>query len=164
MFGPHLMLDLYGCKSEKLLDKNFALNFLDELPKILGMKKVSGPHMLEYPANPETWDKGGISAIVIIAESHISIHTFPHPNGYMNIDIFSCKEFDVDLAVQKISEAFGAEKFEKNLLWRGREFPKEEIRAQNCASNQRKNMNKARPKAFNIKPQNKFHGSDGRNL
>ena len=109
------MLDLYGCKSEKLLDKNFVLNFLDELPKILGMKKVSGPHLLEYPANPETWDKGGISAIVIIAESHISIHTFPHPNGYMNIDIFSCKEFDVDLAVRKISEAFGAEKFEKNL-------------------------------------------------
>lgn len=153
MFGPHLMLDLYGCDNKKLIDAKFVLNFLDELPKILGMKKVSGPHLLEYPANPETWDKGGISAIVIIAESHISIHTFPHPNGYMNIDIFSCKEFDVELAEKKISEAFGAQKIEKNLLWRGREFPKEEILAQNCAANQRKNMNKARPKAFNIKPQ-----------
>ena len=160
MFGPHLMLDLYGCEKKKLVDVKFVLNFLGELPKILGMKKVSGPHLLEYPANPETWDKGGISAIVIIAESHISIHTFPHPNGYMNIDIFSCKEFDFALAEKKISEAFGAEKFEKNLLWRGREFPKEEILAQNCARNQRKHLKLARPKAFNISPQIPIHANN----
>ena len=159
MFGPHLMLDLYGCKKEKLVDAKFVLEFLDELPKILGMKKVSGPHLLEYPSNPDTWDKGGISAIVIIAESHISIHTFPHPNGYMNIDIFSCKEFDVELATQKISESFGAEKFEKQLLWRGREFPKEEIMAQNCASNQRKHLNLAKPKVFNIKARTSAHAN-----
>ena len=137
MFGPHLMLDLYECNKEKLLDAKFVLNFLSELPAKLGMTKISGPHLIEYPENPKTWDKGGVSAIVIIAESHISIHTFPYPNGYMNFDVFSCKMFEMEKTIELVKEAFEAKKINKRLIMRGKHFPKEEILAMNAAKNQR---------------------------
>ncbi len=140
MFGPHLMLDCYECNTEKLLDASFILKFLDTLPKKIGMTKIGGPYIIEYPENTQTWDKGGVSAIVIIAESHISIHTFPHPNGYMNMDIFSCKEFDYEKAVEIVSKEFEAGKTDKKIIMRGKEFPKEKMMAMQKTQEQRKEI------------------------
>lgn len=76
MFGPHLTLDLYGCSKEKLSDKDFIYKLLDELPELIGMHKITQPFVTDYPGRPNSFDKGGISAFVLIAESHITIHTF----------------------------------------------------------------------------------------
>ena len=55
--------------------------------------------MLEYHGpNP---NDNGISGFVIIAESHISVHTFPG-RDYVNIDIFSCKSFDHEQALADV--------------------------------------------------------------
>lgn len=125
MFGPHLMLDLYKCDRQKLVDANLVHRVLDELPTILGMNKIMPPYVIPYNGskNPDSFDRGGISGIVIIAESHISLHSFAEQE-YMNADIFSCKPFDPDVATNYLVEAFGAKKVEKNLLMRGKEFPK----------------------------------------
>ncbi len=140
MFGPHLMLDFYGCDQARLKNADAILKFLDELPARIGMHKIGGPYLLDCPANSKSWDKGGVSAIVIIAESHISIHTFPGNDGYMNIDIFSCKQFDVEQAVGLISAEFRPSKFEKRLIWRGKEFPKERYEAMREAGMQRTHL------------------------
>jgi len=139
MFGPHLMLDCYGCDENKLKDLEFVLKFLDDLPNLIDMHKISEPHAISYPGKPDSFDKGGISALVIIAESHISIHTFPSYN-YMNVDIFSCKNFDVEKAVKFIIKSFNVKKFEKKLLNRGLEFPKEIPKAIEIVKNQRKEI------------------------
>jgi S-adenosylmethionine decarboxylase len=125
MFGPHLMLDLYKCDRQKLMDVNLAHRILDELPNILGMNKIMPPYVVPYSGskNPASFDKGGISGIVIIAESHISMHSFVEQE-YINVDIFSCKQFDPEVATAYLVEAFGAKKVEKNFLMRGKEFPK----------------------------------------
>ncbi|MEM3031252.1 MAG: adenosylmethionine decarboxylase [Candidatus Micrarchaeia archaeon] len=137
MFGPHLMLDLYGCDRKKLEDINFIYKFLDELPSSIGMTKIMPPYTFSYSgAKPEDW---GISGIVLIAESHVSVHTFPEKE-YASVDIFSCKEFDVESATVEIAQAFGAKKFEKNLLMRGREFPKDMARAAQIVARQRKRI------------------------
>lgn len=126
MFGPHLMLDAYGCDRRKLEDLSVVSSILDEYPEEIGMTKIMPPYVFRYSGEvPEDW---GVSGIVLIAESHIAIHTFPD-KGYFTLDIFSCKEFDVDAATDYITEKFGATHFEKNVLQRGREFPKSRGRA-----------------------------------
>jgi len=139
MFGPHLMLDCYGCSESRLKDLQFILKFLDELPEIIDMHKIADPYAVDYPGRPDSFDKGGISAVVLIAESHISIHTFPSQN-YMSVDIFSCKNFDIEKAIEYISRAFQAKKLEKKILNRGTEFPKEIPKAMRIVEKQRKKL------------------------
>ena len=140
MFGPHLMLDCYGCDENKLKDLDFVLKFLDELPTMINMHKIADPYAIYYPGRSDSFDKGGVSAIVIIAESHISIHTFP-ANNYMSVDIFSCKIFDIEKAIECIVKAFGAKKFEKRVLNRGLEFPKDVPKAMKIIKKQREKIN-----------------------
>jgi S-adenosylmethionine decarboxylase len=121
-FGPHLMLDGYGCAKTKLEDLNLIYRILDELPARIGMTKIMPPYVFKYSGvKPEDW---GLSGFVLIAESHISIHTFPEKN-FVSVDIFSCKAFDADFASAYLKNAFGMTKYETKVLDRGAEFPKE---------------------------------------
>jgi S-adenosylmethionine decarboxylase len=121
-FGPHLMLDGYGCDKKKLQDLNLIYRILDELPSRIGMTKIMPPYVFKYSGvKPEDW---GISGFVLIAESHISIHTFPE-KSFVSVDIFSCKAFDLEFAGTYLKDVFGMTKVECNVLDRGTEFPKE---------------------------------------
>ena len=121
-FGPHLMLDGYGCDKKKLQDLNLIYRILDELPSRIGMTKIMPPYVFKYSGlRPEDW---GLSGFVLIAESHISIHTFPEKE-FVSVDIFSCKHFDAELASGYLRSAFGMTKVEVNVLDRGTEFPKQ---------------------------------------
>jgi len=87
-FGVHLMLDGYGCDRSKLEDINFISSFLDEYPTEMDMTKIMPPYVFRYNGSvPEDW---GVSGFVLIAESHISIHTFPEKR-YLSLDMFSCQ-------------------------------------------------------------------------
>ena len=123
MFGPHLTLDLYGCKKEKLNDIAFIFKLLDELPDFLNLRKISKP-VVNYYKKPTP----GISGFVIISESHISIHTFVEEK-FAAVDIFSCKEFAVDKAINYLMKAFESERIEKKFFMRGRHYPIEIRRA-----------------------------------
>lgn len=140
MFGSHLMLDCYGCSREKLKDRNFLHKFLDELPELIGMHKISEPHVVEFAGNPQSFDRGGLCGIVLIAESHISVHTFPDNQGHAFVDIFSCKDFDVEKAVKHIIDTFEAKRYERNFLMRGREFQKRIAKAVQIVRKQRKRI------------------------
>ena len=120
-FGTHLVLDGYGCDRQRLEDISLIYNFLSEYPAQIQMTKIMPPYVFRYDAEePEDW---GISGFVLIAESHISIHTFPEKN-YFSLDIFSCKEFDSEEAISYVNSLFGVHKSEVKLLDRGMEFPK----------------------------------------
>jgi S-adenosylmethionine decarboxylase len=90
------------------------------------MTKIMPPYVFRYDGadKPEDW---GISGFVLIAESHISIHTFPD-KGYLSLDIFSCKNFDAARAIAYVEKMFAVAKSETKVLDRGLEFPKD-IRA-----------------------------------
>jgi len=120
-FGPHLMLDGYGCDREKLEDLNAIYRILDELPALIGMTRIMPPYVFRYSGlKPEDW---GISGFVLIAESHISIHTFPEKQ-FVSVDLFSSRSFDAGFATDYFKDAFGMNKIESNVLDRGTEFPK----------------------------------------
>ncbi len=65
-----------------------------------------------------------MSGFVLIAESHITIHTFVE-HRQVWVDIFSCKEFDATKAILDIKRAFGLKDITTRLLERGLEYPHE---------------------------------------
>jgi len=99
----HLLIDGFGGDVEKMNGTDFIYKFLDEYPSKIGMNKIHGPHVVNYTGGDENdW---GVSGFVMIAESHISIHTFP-ARSYVNIDVFSCKDFDDSEVLENIRQIF----------------------------------------------------------
>ncbi|MGD2279328.1 MAG: adenosylmethionine decarboxylase [Candidatus Omnitrophota bacterium] len=118
-FGPHLMLDLRECNSEKLKDYDLVFNVLNDLPERIGMTKITQPYVFPYSGLvPE--DKG-ITGTVIIAESHISIHSFQEKD-HCFVDVFSCKDFDVEFAANYLIDVFESKKYDKYVVQRGKNF------------------------------------------
>ena len=113
----HLVMDGYGANPQKLQDEPLVFELLNEYPDAIGMTKISEPFVYRYTEGrvPKDW---GVSGFVLIAESHISVHTFPD-RGYLNVDIFSCKEFDADLAIQELRGRFGITDVRTQVIDRG---------------------------------------------
>lgn len=120
-FGPHITIDLKGCPKETLSDYNLHFNYLKSLPEMIDMTPITQPYVFPYAGLvPE--DRG-ITGIVIIAESHISVHSFEE-KGYCFIDIFSCKNMDTEKAIQITLDMFKPESYEINMVKRGKDFPR----------------------------------------
>ncbi len=121
-FGEHLTIDGYGGNSAQLNDEALVLLCLNELPERLGMNKLSDASVFFAPGNHEK-DPGGWSGFVVIAESHISIHTFPK-RGFVSIDVYTCKNgLDTEFVKNYFKEKFELEELETNLLKRGTKYP-----------------------------------------
>ena len=120
-FGEHLMIDGYGGKYKKLNDKKLVLSCLQKLPERLGMRKLAKPEIYFAPDNGKN-DPGGWSGFVVIAESHISIHTFP-AKGFVSIDVYTCKnDLDKTFIVNYFKKLFGLTEIEKNFILRGTRY------------------------------------------
>lgn len=105
--GKHLILDIWGEK--------FSHPFwhMDDGAEVLKQAAIiAGATILT-----ERWHHfgsgSGYTGVVILAESHISIHTWPE-NGYAGIDIFMCGNADPNLAVDFILDFF--KPIRKNLI------------------------------------------------
>ncbi len=122
-FGVHLMLDLSGCPRERLSDLGALARLLDELPATLGMTKVAPPYVFRYSGLVDE-DKG-ITGIVIIAESHVSVHTFEE-KGYAFVDVFSCRPFDESEAAKRIASVLRPQNTICHSARRGTDFPRSE--------------------------------------
>src|SRR5690348_2080548 len=83
------------------------------------MTKIGGPYMFEYQAPDPAYS--GVSGLVVIAESHIAIHTFPELD-YFTMDIFSCKNFDDVNAIEDIRTAFDVREMDRVVAQRGLSF------------------------------------------
>lgn len=109
----HLIIDGYGSDQKILQDEKFLYQLLDSYPSQIGMTKISQPFVSRYVGSrPEDW---GISGFVVIAESHISVHTFVE-RCYVNIDVFSCKNFDARKVAEDLKSQFRLIKLKSYLL------------------------------------------------
>ena len=116
----HLTIDGFGGNPEKLASEELVRGLLERYPEAIGMTKIAGPHVQRYVGSkPEDW---GVSGFVLIAESHISVHTFPD-HGYVWVDVFSCKGFDAEAALRIAREAFDLQEVQTRILERGLEYP-----------------------------------------
>ena len=119
-YGPHLMLDLSGCDAEILDDLDACFKLLNELPEKIGMTKITQPYVFRYRGLiPED---EGITGVTIIAESHISLHTYPR-KGFAFVDLFSCRPFDVKSAEEHLVQFFKCKSPTIHVQHRGKAFP-----------------------------------------
>ena len=79
--SKHLLLELYRCDCEKLNDESFLRCTLNRAAKL------ANATVLNLISNK--FEPHGVTAIALLAESHISIHTWPESN-YSAVDIFTC--------------------------------------------------------------------------
>ena len=99
--SKHLLLELYRCDYEKLNDESFLRCTLNRAAKLA---KATVLNLISNKFEPQ-----GVTAIALLAESHISIHTWPE-SYYSAVDIFTCGQNMLpELASQSLIEALKAE-------------------------------------------------------
>ncbi len=121
-FGVHLLLDAYGADPELLSDPELLRSVLIDVPRQLGMHPISTPIVVEV-GQQNRKDPGGLSGFVLIAESHISFHTFPK-RRFVTADVYTCQgELDTELLLSAFRLAFGTQDFDVSIIPRGVRYP-----------------------------------------
>ena len=100
--GTHLIVDLFG--AERLDD----LDFIDATMRECVEK--AGATLLHIHLHHFT-ENGGVSGVAVLAESHISIHSWPE-HGYAALDVFMCGDAEPRVAVEVLRRAFRPERVE----------------------------------------------------
>ncbi|HWO98293.1 MAG TPA: adenosylmethionine decarboxylase [Bacillus sp. (in: firmicutes)] len=98
--GRHVISELWGCDFDKLNDIEYIeKTFVDAALK-------TGAEIREVAFHK--FAPQGVSGVVIISESHLTIHSFPE-HGYASIDVYTCGDLDPTIAADYIAEALGAQ-------------------------------------------------------
>ena len=97
--GTHYIVEASGCPEEILTDAKKIEQIFKEAARAAKMT-VKASHFFRFTPK-------GISGTVIVAESHISIHTWPEL-GYAAIDVYTCGDSNPEKAVDYILEKIGA--------------------------------------------------------
>ena len=79
--GKHCILELYDCNHERLNDESFLRDAITSAAKRAGATLL---HLVTHHFEPQ-----GVTGLALLAESHISIHTWPE-SGYAAVDVFTC--------------------------------------------------------------------------
>ena len=79
--GRQILIEFYDCQSEALTDRDRIRQYMLEAARYAGATVISDTF---HHFKPD-----GISGVVVIAESHISIHTWPE-HRYAAVDVFTC--------------------------------------------------------------------------
>lgn len=116
----HVIIDGYGGDPEQLADESVVSALLDQYPQEMGMTRIAPAAVVRYQGSrPEDW---GVSGFVMIAESHISVHTFPE-RRLLWADIFSCKGFDAAPLLEGLKARFRLREMRVSILERGLDYP-----------------------------------------
>lgn len=109
--GTHLIVELYDC------DANFINDSRQVESSLLKAADISGATVVQsmiHEFNPH-----GISGVIVIEESHFSVHTWPE-YGYCALDIFTCgSDIDYLSALQYLKDTFAAQSISVNEIKRG---------------------------------------------
>jgi S-adenosylmethionine decarboxylase len=108
--GVHLIVDLHG--AERLDD----IELIEAtLRRCVDAAQATLLHIHVHHFHPN-----GVSGVAVLAESHISIHTWPDV-GYAALDVFMCGKASPDACIPVLRKAFKAKRVEVNEILRGRD-------------------------------------------
>lgn len=108
--GRHLLAEYTGCDPGRLRNLDLVTSAMLEAARVSGATIVT--HSFHH------FSPHGVSGAVIIAESHLAIHTWPE-HGFAAVDFFSCGTVDMDRGLAVLKTAFGARDETRLLLERG---------------------------------------------
>ena len=108
--GRHLIGEFYGCNHALLNDVAAIEQVIRHTAEAVGATIL---HVQAHRFAPQ-----GVTATVIIAESHLSIHTWPE-HGYAAADIFTCGELDPTPGFRHLQRALEAQSSRVQVIVRG---------------------------------------------
>jgi S-adenosylmethionine decarboxylase len=109
--GTHLLVELHGCEPRTLERVNEVAHAL------VRAAHASKAHIVSHFFHE--FEPYGVSGVVVIEESHYTIHTWPE-HRYAAVDLFFCSEHvEVEHALEVMREAFKPERVELILVRRG---------------------------------------------
>lgn len=116
-YGLLLAFDGYGVPIECSGDASRLKNFLYSFPATIAMRRLDEPRVVSVD------EPGirGLSGFTFIMESHVSVHTYTE-QGFVTVDIYSCKDFDTERATKLLAEFFETTSYHTHTLVRGRSF------------------------------------------
>ena len=94
----HLCYDMFDVNPSLLRNKNIIQLFIDNLVRQCELKAINDPIIHQFE-DPNDVENDGITAVQILGESSIVLHTYPK-EGAIYIDIFSCGFLNAELALQ----------------------------------------------------------------
>ena len=110
MYGSHCILELYECDMNKLNDEAFIRTTINLAAKVSGATLLN---LITHRFSPQ-----GVTALALLAESHISIHTWPEKK-YAAIDVFTCGDQAMpEKACDILIKEFNSQKFDLKRLRR----------------------------------------------
>ena len=99
--GHHVLVEMYRCDEKTLNDPKYLQEVLCQAARLAGATIVSQTF---HQFNPH-----GVSGVVIISESHLTIHTWPE-YGYASLDLYTCgNKTDSRKAFNYIRSKIGAQ-------------------------------------------------------
>jgi S-adenosylmethionine decarboxylase len=107
--GVHLIIDLHG--AERLDD-------IDHIEETLRLCVAAANATLLHIHLHHFEPNGGVSGVAVLAESHISFHSWPEAS-YAALDVFMCGNANPDACVPVLREAFGPQRVAVSELLRG---------------------------------------------
>lgn len=110
-FGNHLLVEYHGCDVEILDDAARIEEAMRRAAEAAGATVVTAAFHRFAPQ--------GVSGVVLIAESHLSVHTWPE-HGYAAIDFYTCGACLPERAHEVLRQALGAGRAELMRVHRGR--------------------------------------------
>ncbi len=116
-YGKHLLLEVITKDGKDLASVAKIKGFFNEIISKVGFNIVHVPIYYKFPTRKKG-ELSGITAMCIVSESHISIHTWPEKN-YFSFDIFSCSKFKEDKVIKIVGEYFDVKELFSEIRERG---------------------------------------------
>ncbi|MEE9257267.1 MAG: adenosylmethionine decarboxylase [bacterium] len=108
--GRHILAEFYECDPAMLNDTGAIERAMNEAAAASGATVVQSVFHMFSPH--------GVSGVVVVAESHLAIHTWPE-YGFAAVDYFTCGEVDAGAAIRCLRAKFGAERVSQREIERG---------------------------------------------
>ncbi|MEM0214417.1 MAG: adenosylmethionine decarboxylase [Archaeoglobaceae archaeon] len=109
--GRHIIAELYGVRPELISKEEIVRGIVEEVVEEAGLNKVGSVY--------KQFNPHGVTGIVLISESHVSIHTWPEYE-LVNLDVFTCGDATrAEKAFKLFLEKFKPKSYRHYILDRG---------------------------------------------
>ena len=110
--GEELLVDVYGCRPDRLRSQSCLESLLEQLIGDLTLHPIGVTRWHRFPA------PGGLTALVLLSESHIAVHTFPE-RGFATINLYCCVPRPRWPWAEQLERILGAERTVVRVVERG---------------------------------------------
>ena len=99
--GDEWIVEAFGCEAERLADRDLLVALLDRMVQEIGLRPIREGQWHVFPP------PGGVTGMLLLAESHLTVHTFPE-HGSLCLNLFCCTPRAAWPFEARLAEAVGA--------------------------------------------------------